>query len=167
MYGELMGETPPINFTALATTGVPTQGTAMPWTNATVQALYPGLDSNAADALMFMVGEAIYKGTVADILQDSFFSDGPYKTQTVNNWLFGWFDPVSFAVSEDPTAPSAGWAKLKQTKPTMVQLVKITPMECQPDRQQLTQYVPDTTLTATKEKLCLKTVHQNYHGTTL
>ena len=113
MYGELMGETPPINFTALATTGVPTQGTAMPWTNATVQALYPGLDSNAADALMFMVGEAIYKGTVADILQDSFFSDGPYKTQTVNNWLFGWFDPVSFAVSEDPTAPSAGWAKLE------------------------------------------------------
>ena len=113
MYGELMGETPPINFTALATTGVPTAGMPMPWTNATVQALYPGLDANAADALMFMVGEAIYKGTVPDILQNTFLSDGPYKTQTVNQWLFGWFDPVSFAVSSDPTAPSAGWSKLE------------------------------------------------------
>ena len=113
MYGELMGQTPPINFTALATTGVPTAGTPMPWTNATVQALYPGLDSNAADALMFMVGEAIYKGAVPDILQDSFFSDGPYKTQTVNQWLFGWFDPVSQMVADDPTAPDAGWTKLE------------------------------------------------------
>ncbi len=113
MYGELMGETPPIDFAAFAATGEPALGTPMPWTNATVQALYPGLDSNAADALMFMVGEAIYKGTVPDILQGTFLSDGPYKTQTVNQWLFGWFDPVSFAVSEDPTAPSAGWSKLE------------------------------------------------------
>ena len=31
----------------------------------------------------------------------------------LNNWLYGWFDPVSMMVADDPTAPSAGWAKLE------------------------------------------------------
>ena len=31
----------------------------------------------------------------------------------LNSWLYGWFDPVSMMVAEDPTAPSAGWAKLE------------------------------------------------------
>ncbi len=113
MFGELTGQTPPINFTALATTGVPTAGTPMPWTNATVMALYPGLDVNAADALMYMVGVLIYQGFVPNLLQTSFMSDGPYKTQTVNEWLFGWKDPVSQMVADDPTAPDAGWTKLE------------------------------------------------------
>ena len=105
MHGELMGETPPINFSTMEA-GAPT-----PWSDATVQALY-GVDANAAAALRMMVRDAIYAGFVPDYLA-GLGSDGAYKTQTVNQWLFGWYDPVSHAVAEDPTAPSAGWAKLE------------------------------------------------------
>jgi hypothetical protein len=105
MHGELMGETPPINFSTMEA-GAPT-----PWSDATVQALY-GVDANAAAALRMMVRDAIYTGFVPDYLA-GLGSDGAYKTQTVNQWLFGWYDPVSHAVAEDPTAPSAGWAKLE------------------------------------------------------
>ena len=105
MHGELMGETPPINFSTMEA-GAPT-----PWSDATVQALY-GVDANAAAALRMMVRDAIYAGFVPDYLT-GLGSDGAYKTQTVNQWLFGWYDPVSHAVAEDPTAPSAGWAKLE------------------------------------------------------
>lgn len=105
MHGELMGETPPINFSTMGA-GAPT-----PWSDATVQALY-GVDNNTAAALRVMVRDAIYAGFVPTFLA-GLGSDGAYKTQTVNQWLFGWYDPVSHAVAEDPTAASAGWAKLE------------------------------------------------------
>lgn len=105
MHGELMGETPPINFSTMGA-GAPT-----PWSDATVQALY-GVDANTAAALRVMVRDAIYTGFVPGFLA-GLGSDGTYKTQTVNQWLFGWYDPVSHAVAEDPTAADAGWAKLE------------------------------------------------------
>jgi len=111
MYGELMGETPPINFTALATTGVPTAGAPMPWTDATVSALY-GVDANAAAALRFLVRDAVYTGFVPGFLT-GLGSDGAYKTQTVNEWLFGWRDPVSAFVAGDIMDASLGWSKLE------------------------------------------------------
>lgn len=105
LHGELMGETPPINFSTMGA-GAPT-----PWTDATVSALY-GIDANAAAALRVMVRDAIFTGFVPDYLV-GLGSDGPYKTQTVNQWLFGWYDPISHGASDDPTAADAGWTKLE------------------------------------------------------
>ena len=111
MYGEMMGETPPINFTTLATTGEIAPAAPLPWVNATIAALY-GIDTATADAVQYMLRDGIYEGFVPDYLV-GLGSDGVYKTQTVNQWLFGWFDPISAGAADDPTAPEAGWTKLE------------------------------------------------------
>ena len=106
LYGELTGMTPPIDF---ATMG---PGAPMEWNATTVSALY-GVDANAANAMRTLMMSVIYGDFVPGLLVDSFGSQGPYMTMPLNNWLYGWFDPVSMMVAEDPTAPSAGWAKLE------------------------------------------------------
>ncbi|MGB1799001.1 MAG: hypothetical protein ACPHM4_06965, partial [Candidatus Poseidoniaceae archaeon] len=106
LYGELTGMTPPIDF---ATMG---PGAPMEWNATTVSALY-GVDANAANALRTLMMSVIYGDFVPGLLVDSFGSSGPYMTMPLNNWLYGWFDPVSMMVAEDPTAPSAGWATLE------------------------------------------------------
>lgn len=111
MYGEMMGETPPIDFTVLATTGEIAYADPMPWVNSTIAALY-GIDTATADALQYMLRDGIYEAFVPDYLI-GLGSDGVYKTQTVNQWLFGWFDPISAGIADDPTAPDAGWTKLE------------------------------------------------------
>ncbi len=106
LYGELHGETPPINFATMEA------GTPMEWNAATVSALY-GVDDNAANALRTLMKNVIYDDFVPGLLVDSFGSNGEYMTMPLNNWLYGWFDPVSMMVADDPTAPSAGWTKLE------------------------------------------------------
>jgi len=105
LYGELTGMTPPINFTTMSA------GEPMPWNNQTIAALY-GIDTNAADAMRYLMMNAIYGEFVPGYLL-SLGSNGPYMTMPLNNWLYGWFDPISLMVADDPTAPSAGWAKLE------------------------------------------------------
>ena len=105
LYGELTGMTPPIDF---ATMG---PGAPMAWNDTTVSMLY-GVDANAAAALRMLVRDAVYTGFVPGFLV-SLTSDGPYKTQTVNEWLFGWRDPVSAFVAGDITDPTLGWSKLE------------------------------------------------------
>ena len=105
LYGELTGMTPPIDF---ATMG---PGAPMAWNDTTVSILY-GVDANAAAALRLLVRDAVYTGFVPGFLV-GLTSDGPYKTQTVNEWLFGWRDPVSAFVAGDITDPTLGWSKLE------------------------------------------------------
>jgi hypothetical protein len=105
LYGELTGMTPPINFTTMSA------GEPMPWNNQTIAALY-GIDTNAADAMRYLMMNAIYGEFVPGYLL-SLESSGPYMTMPLNNWLYGWYDPVSAMVADDPTAPSAGWATLE------------------------------------------------------
>ena len=105
LYGELTGMTPPINFTTMSA------GEPIPWNNQTIAALY-GIDTNAADAMRYLMMNAIYGEFVPGYLL-SLESSGPYMTMPLNNWLYGWYDPVSAMVADDPTAPSAGWAKLE------------------------------------------------------
>ncbi len=105
LYGELTGMTPPINFTTMSA------GEPMPWNNQTIAALY-GIDTNAADAMRYLMMNAIYGEFVPGYLL-SLESSGPYMTMPLNNWLYGWFDPISLMVADDPTAPSAGWATLE------------------------------------------------------
>lgn len=105
LYGELTGMTPPIDFTTMG------PGAPMTWNDTTVSMLY-GIDANAAAALRMLVRDAVYTGFVPGFLV-GLTSDGPYKTQTVNEWLFGWRDPVSAFVAGDITDPTLGWSKLE------------------------------------------------------
>ena len=105
LYGELFGVTPPINPLTMES-----QAPLM-WDEMTVSNIYE-IDVNAAAALRVMVRNAIYGDFVPDFLV-GLGSDGPYKTQTVDEWLFGWRDPVSAFVAGDATNMSLGWSKLE------------------------------------------------------
>ena len=106
LFGELTGMTPPIDF---ATMG---PGAPMEWNAATIQALY-GVDANAANALRTLMMSVIYGDFVPGFLIDSFGSSGQYMTMPLENWLYGWRDPVSAFVAGDVTDPSLGWSKLE------------------------------------------------------
>ena len=97
LYGELTGDNAPMLGGG-------------EWTNQTVAALY-GIEPTEADALSALV-MTVYETMVPGQLM-GFGSAGQYMTMPLNNWLYGWFDPVSMMVADDPTAPSAGWAKLE------------------------------------------------------
>ena len=112
LYGELSGMTPPLNFS----TNPPTPGTPMAWDEATIGALY-GVDTNAAAAMRALMMGPIY-GTTADSFVPGFlmssFGTTPYLTQSFNNWLLGWHDPVSaFLATGNPMDYSVGWTSLE------------------------------------------------------
>ena len=112
LYGELSGMTPPLNFS----TSPPTPGTPMVWDEATIGALY-GVDTNAAAAMRALMMGPIY-GTTAESFVPGFlmssFGATPYLTQSFNNWLLGWHDPVSaFLATGNPMDYSAGWTSLE------------------------------------------------------
>ena len=106
LYGELTGMTPPIDLATMQ------PGAPVEWNATTVSAIY-GVDANAANALRALMMSVIYDDFVPGLLVDSFGSSGQYMTMPLNNWLYGWFDPVGMMIASDPTAPSAGWAKLE------------------------------------------------------
>ena len=112
LYGELSGMTPPLNFS----TSPPTPGTPMVWDAATIGALY-GVDTNAATAMRALMMGPLY-GTTADSFVPGFlmssFGTTPYLTQSFNNWLLGWHDPVSaFLATGNPADTSVGWTSLE------------------------------------------------------
>ena len=113
LYGELSGMTPPINFTTMG------PGTPMAWDEATIGALY-GVDTNAAAAMRALMMGPIY-GTTADSFVPGFlmssFGTTPYLTQSFNNWLLGWHDPVSaFLATGNPMDMTVGWTSLESNE---------------------------------------------------
>lgn len=110
IYGELAGQTPPIDF---ATMG---PGAPMDWNADTIAAIY-GIDTNAATALRALMMGPIY-GTTADAFVPGYlmssFGTTPYLTQSFNNWLIGWHDPVNaFLATGNPMDMSVGWSSLE------------------------------------------------------
>jgi len=109
LYGELSGQTPPIDFTTMQ------PGAQMTWNASTIAALY-GIDVNAANAVRALMMGPIYGETsesfVPGFLMSS-FGTTQYLTQPVSAWLFGWHDPVSaFLASGNPMDMTVGWASL-------------------------------------------------------
>ena len=110
LYGELSGMTPPIDF---ATMG---PGTPMEWNEQTIAALY-GVDTNAAAAMRALMMGPIY-GTTAESFVPGYlmsnFGTTPYLTQSFNNWLLGWHDPVNaYLATGNPMDMSVGWMSLE------------------------------------------------------
>ncbi|MDE0574785.1 MAG: hypothetical protein OSB32_04300 [Candidatus Poseidoniales archaeon] len=106
LYGELVGNTPPVDLATLQ----PAESVA--WNTNTIAALYD-IDTNAASAMRTLVTGPIFENFVPDYLMDK-FGTTPYLTQSVNNWLYGWHDPVSaYLESGDAEDMSVGWASLE------------------------------------------------------
>ena len=106
LFGELTGKTPPVDLTTMA------PGPAEEWNTSTVAMIY-NVDENAAAAMRALMMNAIYGDFVPEYLVDTFGSSGPYMTMPLNNWLYGWRDPVSAFVAGDVTDPALGWSKLE------------------------------------------------------
>ena len=112
IYGELSGMTPPLNFS----TNPPSPAAPMTWDESTISALY-GVDANAAAAMRALMMGPIY-GTTSDSFVPGFlmssFGTTPYLTQSFNNWLLGWHDPVSaFLATGNPMDMNVGWTSLE------------------------------------------------------
>ena len=112
LYGELSGMTPPLDFT----TNPPSPAPPLVWDATTIGALY-GIDTNAASAMRALMMGEIYGTTddafVPDYLMSS-FGTTPYLTQSFNNWLLGWHDPVSaYLATGNPMDMTVGWTSLE------------------------------------------------------
>jgi len=106
LYGELSGKTLPINYTTEE------YADAREWTNETVAEIY-GIDVEAAGAAKLLMMEVVFKNFVPDFLIDS-FGTSKYLTQSVNNWLLGWHDPVNaYLDTGDSENMTAGWTSLE------------------------------------------------------
>ena len=106
LYGELSGKTLPINYS----TGE--EAPAVEWTDEVVAQIYD-IDENAASAARLLMMEVVFKNFVPDFLKDS-FGTSLYLTQSVNNWIMGWHDPVNaYLASGDSTNMTVGWTSLE------------------------------------------------------
>ena len=107
LYGELSGKSIP------GYLGV--EGVVSDWNLQTIATAY-NITLNEARALQEFVFNDIFNGFVGDFLINSFGAQ-PYLTQSVNNWLLGWHDPVSaYLLSGDSSDLSVGWASLESNK---------------------------------------------------
>ncbi len=105
LYGELSGQTPPIDLATMQPEA------PVDWNSDTIAGLYGIYPMSASASTMFV--RSIFYGFVGDYLIDS-FGTSPYLTQSVNNWLFGWHDPVSaYLESGNPMDMTVGWASLE------------------------------------------------------
>ncbi len=135
----------------------------MAWDAATIGALY-GVDTNAATAMRALMMGPIY-GTTADSFVPGFlmssFGTTPYLTQSFNNWLLGWHDPVSaFLATGNPMDMTVGGPRSKPTRPTSA------PAALPTATARTTPCVRVRLAIATKARPLPKTVQPNSPGAT-
>ncbi len=102
MYGEIMGYSVPMDENFIPTPG----GEVHVWDEALVAQIY-GLDNNSANALRWLFSYTVFDQFLEPLLEQ-FLDVVPYKTQSVNQWLFGWEDPLSGWVSLEKNATFFG-----------------------------------------------------------
>ena len=109
LYGELSGKSLPINYSTGA------DAAPMEWTNETVAAIY-GVNVEAAGAARLLMMEVVFKNFVPEFLIDS-FGTSKYLTQSVNNWILGWHDPVNaYLYGDGSDDMTAGWTSLESNE---------------------------------------------------
>ena len=102
MYGEIMGFSVPMDENFIPTPG----GEVHVWDEALVAQIY-NLDNNSANALRWLFSYTVFDQFLEPLLEQ-FLDVVPYKTQSVNQWLFGWEDPLSGWVSLEKNATFFG-----------------------------------------------------------
>ena len=109
LYGELSGKSLPINYSTGA------DAAPMEWTNETVADIY-GVNVEAAGAARLLMMEVVFKNFVPEFLIDS-FGTSKYLTQSVNNWILGWHDPVNaYLYGDGSDDMTAGWTSLESNE---------------------------------------------------
>ena len=102
MYGEIMGYSVPMDENFIPTPG----GDVHVWDEALVAQIY-NLDNNSANALHWLFSYTVFDQFLEPLLEQ-FLDVVPYKTQSINQWLFGWEDPLSGWVSLEKNATFFG-----------------------------------------------------------
>ena len=102
LYGEIMGYSVPMDENFIPSPG----GTVHVWDESLVAQIY-NIDNNSANALRWLFSYTVFDQFL-DPLLDTFLGVVPYKTQSVNQWLFGWEDPLSEWVSLEKNATYFG-----------------------------------------------------------
>jgi hypothetical protein len=108
LYAEMTGLSVPLDESMLPAFG----GTQHVWDDAFVADLY-GIDENAASALRWLVKDRVF-GELTAVLLEEFLDASPYVTQSVNEWLLGWRDPVLVTLADDSNDVSVGWVSLEK-----------------------------------------------------
>ena len=102
LYGEVMGYSVPMDENYTPTAG----GDVYVWNDTLVAQIY-GLDNNSASALRWLFSYTVFDQFLEPLL-DSLYGVVPLRTQSINNWLFGWLDPIA-----GPDA-TPGWVSLEK-----------------------------------------------------
>ncbi len=119
LYGEITGETPPFDMETLELSA---DGEVLPWNTALVATLY-GIDINAAEALRYFVNTLMFNWQVPENLVSLFGEEATgypgateWVTHTVDQWLFGWRDPLIAQLEGDVDDLRLGWVTLESNK---------------------------------------------------
>lgn len=108
LYGELSGKVAPGYVSG-------TQSETEPWGVDVIASAYD-IDTNSAAALQSLLMDSIFGEFVEEFLMSN-FATTPYLTQSINNWLLGWHDPVNaYLASGDSSDLTVGWASLESNQ---------------------------------------------------
>ncbi len=119
LYGETTGETPPFDMETLELSA---DGEVLPWDTSLVARLY-GIDNNSALALRYFMKDLMFDLQVPLNLISLFGEDATgypgatkWVTHTVDQWLFGWRDPLIAQLEGDVDDVSLGWQSLESNR---------------------------------------------------
>ncbi len=119
LYGETTGETPPFDMETLELSA---DGQVLPWDTSLVATLY-GIDDNSALALRYFMKDLMFDLQVPLNLISLFGEDATgypgatkWVTHTVDQWLFGWRDPLIAQLEGDVDDLRLGWVTLESNK---------------------------------------------------
>ena len=115
LYGEMTGHTIPLD----SMMSPSSMGAEIPWNDTTVATMY-GIDENSAAALRYFVRSVMFGDFVPTLLESRFGEEATgypgatkYVTHTLDEWLFGWRDPMMALLAGDLDDPTLGWQSLE------------------------------------------------------
>ncbi|HIA25338.1 MAG: hypothetical protein CXX81_01540 [Methanobacteriota archaeon] len=119
LYGEVTGHTLPVDpITMVPQTG----GVELEWNTALVSQIY-GIDENSAAALRYFVYELMFNTQIPNLLGSLFGEEATgfpgatkWVSHTVDQWLFGWRDPLMASIEGNQNNLTYGWQSLETNK---------------------------------------------------
>jgi hypothetical protein len=119
LYGEVTGHTLPVDpETMMPMTG----GTELTWDNELVAQIY-GIDTGSAAALRYFTYDLMFQDQIPGILNSLFGEEATgypgatkFVSHTIDEWLFGWRDPLMAQLGGDLDDESLGWQSLETNK---------------------------------------------------
>ena len=119
LYGEVTGHTLPVDPETL----VPMKGgTELTWDTELVAQIYD-IDLGSAAALRYFTYNLMFQDQIPGILDSLFGEDATgypgatkFVTHTVDEWLFGWRDPLMAQLGGDVNDVGLGWQSLETNK---------------------------------------------------